>query len=205
MIEMHPLGPVQANCIVLTNQKHALLFDPGAPFMGLDDVLRGKKLVAVVLTHGHFDHIGGLSDIVKRYEVPVYIHEKEVDFLKDRHLNGSDDFGFSVSYEGPVQSFRSGPLTIEDFDLTIYHTPGHTPGSCCIAYEHHLITGDTLFMDSCGRTDLPGGNWKQMEQSLALLAQLPNYQVYPGHGQMTSIDQEKRYNPYLRPFVKETN
>lgn len=195
------LGPVQTNCFVLMDQGYALVIDPGDIFSDLDSVLKdnGCKLEAVLLTHGHFDHIGGLDNLLSRYDVPVYIHTSEVNFLSDPRSNGSASFFMHfISHAKPI-GIEEGTHQIGHFTIQMMHTPGHTIGSSVFLYEDYMFAGDTLFQGSIGRTDLPSGSMMQMRQSLKRLAELDtNYTVFCGHGPNTTLEQEKSWNPYLR-------
>lgn len=148
----------------------------------------GKKVVAILLTHTHFDHCNAVDDFVKKISVPVYVHEKEKG---------------NISKNLKIRETREG-TTIEEAGLKIscLHTPGHTPGSQCFLIDDALFTGDTLFVDSCGRVDLPDSNPDDMRISLGRIAGLPeNIKVFPGHNYGLSpyatIGQQKKSNPYL--------
>ncbi len=195
------LGPVQTNCFVLMDQGYALVIDPGDIFSDLDSVLKdnGCELEAVLLTHGHFDHIGGLDDLLSRYDVPVYIHTSEVSFLSDPKANGSASFFMHFISHAKAIGIEEGTHQIGHFTIKMLHTPGHTIGSSVFLYEDCMFAGDTLFQGSIGRTDLPSGSMMQMRQSLKRLAKLDkNYTICCGHGPNTTLEQEKSWNPYLR-------
>ena len=150
---------------------------------------RGLTLEAILLTHGHFDHVGGVKFLAQRADCPVYIHKEELT-LPESFTDGPLYYTHHYA-EGDA-------LTLAGLELHILHTPGHTPGSVCIACEDTLFSGDTLFMDSCGRTDFPGGDGGQMMRSLKRLADLQgDFQILPGHGPATRLSEERKYNPYL--------
>ncbi len=198
-IQCRALGPVQANCYLVTQDGHALIIDPGDKIVDLSTWLDGNELDAILLTHAHFDHIAGLDSILENYPVPVYLHSSEHSFLQDTKLNASAYFYQRVISYAQPKSLVEGPMHIGTFDLKIDHTPGHSIGSCCIRIGECLFTGDTLFQGSCGRIDLPTGSLEQMEQSLARLKKLPpSLRIYPGHGPDSTMEQEKQWNPYLR-------
>ena len=196
MVTVHvlPLGAYQTNCYLAWGKdgKECIVIDPG---YDTEEVLAyaqnlGKTIAAVLLTHGHFDHVGGVRAIGELTGCPVYLHEAELSMPEawtDGPLYYTHTYG-----EGDV-------LTLAGLQIKVLHTPGHTPGSVCLAVEDYLFSGDTLFQDSCGRTDLPGGNTAVLLRSLKRLAALEqDFNVMPGHGQDTTLFEEKQYNPYLR-------
>ena len=196
-----PLGPVQANCYVVIDDGRALVIDPGDAFDGLEKILKENdaKLEAVLLTHAHFDHIGGLDELLDRYKVDVYLNPKEFEFLSDPCLNSSAAFGMDMTSKARPEPLQDGTQNIGGFEVTAMTLPGHTVGSTVIAIGNDLFTGDVLFQGSVGRTDLASGSWSQMMDSVAKLKKLPDDTVvYPGHGPATTIGQEKRWNPYFR-------
>ena len=194
------LGPVQANCYVVMENGHALLFDPGADF-NIEEVMDKYKISidAIVLTHAHFDHIGGVQSLVNRLHCPVYVHPLEVDFLSNPDLNSSSDFGMHVVCDVKPEFIKEGINLIGTFDLEAIYCPGHSIGSTVFKIGQCLITGDVLFQGSIGRTDLYSGSPEQMQASLQKLKTLKeNYHILPGHGEFSTLDQEKRYNYYLK-------
>lgn len=205
-----PLGPLQTNAYILTNSnKKCLIFDPGGDGQRLNTILRQQGLtpVAVLLTHAHFDHIGAIDDVKANWDVPVYIHEKEKNWLKDPALNGSAYFipGQEIlSKAEPTILPKEGSIEISDFHLELYYTPGHSPGS--VSYYNQelgvVFSGDALFQGSIGRTDLPGGSHEQLLSSIhKKLLTLPEETiVLSGHGPETTIEAEMDSNPFLNGF-----
>ena len=196
LFETFVLGQLQNNCYVLSNKPgHAVIIDPAENGDKFADYLAQKQLQpdAVFLTHSHFDHIGGLTSLVSRTGAPVYLHRDEYAIVP-------------VLSQGRLKvETRDYPEIMDAAGLSfrIYHTPGHSPGSVCIRTEDLLFTGDTLFFGSCGRIDFPGGSWEQMASSLRLLATLDGeISVFPGHGESSRIDTERKYNPYLRKAME---
>lgn len=189
-------SPMAANSYVISKKKgkEIILIDPGEEDIKDHPIIRDKKIIAILLTHGHFDHIEGLNDLLGEKNIPVYIHENDRDMLKDPRKNMSAYFGESFYIDISPNLIKEGNLAIEDFVFEVYHTPGHTKGSVCYRIGSNLFTGDTLFHNSWGRTDLPGGNEEQLVASLAKLYRLKGrLTVYPGHGENTDIEQSIKF------------
>ena len=185
------LGAYQTNCHIISNGSEALVIDPGYEPDTILDALEGLTLKAILLTHGHFDHVGAVKELVAETGCEVYIHAAEAT-LPPMMTAGTLYYTRTYS-EGDTIS------PIPGVELTVLHTPGHTPGSICLLCGQELFAGDTLFAGSCGRVDLPGGNPAQMMQSLGRLASLQaDYRVHPGHGPSTTLSREKQHNPYMR-------
>ena len=188
-----PLGSYQTNCYIAwaDGADTCIVIDPGyEPETVLAETARmGKTIAGILLTHGHFDHVGGVRFLAQRLDCPIYIHEKELT-LPESFTDGP--LVFTRHYaEGDV-------VELAGLSLKVIHTPGHTPGSVCLLCEDMMFAGDTLFMGSCGRTDFPGGDNALMHKSLRRLADLPvDYQVLPGHGPATKLSEERKFNPYL--------
>lgn len=204
-----PLGPLQTNAYVLFNdQKEAVIFDPGGEGKRLNNWLKeeGLKPLAILLTHAHFDHIGAVDDVRNEWKIPVYIHKQEQDWLGDPGKNGSAFFiGNQVVIKDADHLItEEGTLTIGPFSFEILETPGHSPGSVSYYFKELSVvfSGDALFMGSIGRTDLLGGNYQQLMQSIhKKLLELPEETtVACGHGPITTIEQEMNTNPFLSGF-----
>ncbi|MFE8695450.1 MBL fold metallo-hydrolase [Cytobacillus sp. FJAT-53684] len=205
-----PLGPLQTNCYILSKEDNTcLIFDPGEESGKLRRFIEQKQLkpLAIILTHAHFDHIGAVDDTRDEYNIPVYIHEKEADWLLDPALNGSHFFEMGKLVRGkPADHFITDEkeLKVGDFSFQIFETPGHSPGSLSFYFKDAglVISGDALFSGSIGRTDLPGGNQDQLLRSIhEQLLTLPEETiVLPGHGPATTIGQEMDSNPFLNGF-----
>lgn len=190
-IHVLPLGMLQTNCYLLTNGDRCLAIDPGDEPQKVLSFLeaQGLTLEAILLTHGHFDHVGAVKTLAAETDCRVFLCEK------DLALPGAMTAGplYHTDFYG-----EGDQLTLAGLNFEVLHTPGHTPGSVCLRFGQHLFSGDTLFKGSCGRTDFPGSNPADMVQSLLRLALLEDsLKVYPGHGGSTTISEEKRYNPYL--------
>ncbi|XXM73755.1 MBL fold metallo-hydrolase [Lysinibacillus sphaericus] len=204
-----PLGPLQTNCYVLWNDENkCLIVDPGAEGEKLVSWLNENNLkpLAILLTHAHFDHIGAVDTIRDTYDIPVYIDEKESDWLTDPGLNGSGLFGMGQIQAGPPERIitSESTLNIDDFTLRVFKTPGHSPGSLSyyVQSEGIVFAGDTLFMGSIGRSDLPGGSHQELLSSIHdhLLTLPEETEVLPGHGPATSVGNEMDGNPFLNRF-----
>lgn len=199
------VGPVQTNCYILADEttKDAALIDPGdyGTYLVREARKAGCKIRMILLTHGHFDHIGGVKDALQALRtgeegpVPVYVHQADYpvapsSFARHITLNGVENIHFYG--EGDT-------LSLAGHTIHVLSTPGHTEGGVCLLVEDCLFTGDTLFCGSCGRTDFATSSPEAMLLSLRRLAQLPDdYDVYPGHDRATRLSTERQKNPYVR-------
>lgn len=190
-IQKLTLGLYQTNTYILSNDTEAVVIDPGYEPDIILDALEGKELKAILLTHGHFDHVGAVKELVAETGCKVYIHAADLSLPP---MITAGQLYYTHTYaEGDTV------CPIEGAQIAVLHTPGHTPGSVCLLLGDQMFSGDTLFEGSCGRMDLPGGDQLQMHQSLNRLAALrADYHVHPGHGGSTTLAAEKRYNPYMR-------
>ena len=204
--ERFVVGPVGTNCYIARNEENGECFvvDPGACPPELPSHIKraGLSVKAVLLTHGHFDHIMGLDALLKEFSVPVYAHEAEREVLESEQLNSSASMlGQPYSFSGADYVTNRQELRIAGFEILVIYTPGHTIGGCCyyIEKEKALFSGDTLFHGSVGRTNLPTGSMGQLVSSVRdRLFVLPDdTQVYPGHMEETTIGYEKKYNPFI--------
>jgi hydroxyacylglutathione hydrolase len=202
-----PVGMLQCNCSVLGDEqtKEAIVVDPGDEVERIQAVLRqyGLTVKAIVITHGHIDHISGAQKLKVLTGAPVYMNPSDqelVDALDKYAAWLGVPTPEAVEVDTPTKD--GDTLKLNARDLQIIHTPGHTQGSLClyIPSEHKLLAGDTLFKESVGRTDLPGGNTKQLLSSIQtkLLVLPEDTLVTPGHGEATTIGQEKDRNPFLQ-------
>lgn len=198
-ISVLPLGALQTNCYVVADEQagSCAVIDPGDSGSQVAQALEnlGLTLRYILLTHGHFDHVGGVRALHEAAGAPVYLHKNDLTLpasITAGPLTYTDTYA-----EGDV-------LAMDAVTFRVLETPGHTPGSVCLlasqdGAEPALFTGDTLFQASCGRTDFPGGSMEDMAMSLHRLSALDgDFRVYPGHGGETTLEQERRYNPYMR-------
>ena len=189
-----PLGAYQTNCYIIhdDSSKTCCIIDPGYEADTILDKLEelGLAVEAILLTHGHFDHVGAVKDLAAETGCKVYLHEAELSMppqMTAGSLYYTNLYGEGDYVEEAGLSFK------------VLHTPGHTPGSVCLCSENVMFSGDTLFWGSCGRTDLPGGSWSTIRTSLLRLAALSgDYDVYPGHGDATTLSFERKMNPYMQ-------
>lgn len=195
MLKIHTmtLGLYQTNTYIIhdADSKTCCVIDPGYQADAILDELEeaGLELEAILLTHGHFDHVGAVRDLVAETGCRVFIHTADLTlppmftagklYYTDTYAEGSE-------------------LRLAGLSIHVLHTPGHTPGSVCLLAESSLFSGDTLFAGSCGRTDI-GGDWATILSSLNRLKKMEaDFTVFPGHGESTTLAREKRYNPYMR-------
>ena len=192
-IKTLPLGSYQTNCYLVFDDSRdsCVVIDPGfdAQTVLLAANKLGRKIEAIFLTHGHFDHVGAVKEIAADTDCRVYLCP--LDLTMPPQLTAGTLYYTDTYTEGDA-------VTAAGITFRVLHTPGHTQGSVCLLTQGHMFSGDTLFAGSCGRTDLPGGNWDIIRQSLRRLAQLDDHIVHPGHGESTTLAREKMYNPYMR-------
>lgn len=204
-INHYVVGPVQTNCYFVINDetKELIIIDPGANAEQLAERVKqeGGTPVAILLTHGHFDHATAAEALAKEFNIRIYALEEEKETLEDSKLNASWMMGESNVFHADIFLKDEQEIDLAGFHIRILHTPGHTRGGCCyyLPYENVLFSGDTLFCTSVGRSDLPGGSASQLIRSIQeKLMTLPERTtVYPGHNDVTTIENERMYNPYL--------
>ncbi len=194
----YPLGDLATNSYVLINEttREAIAIDVGdnGNFLLLEGFKKDFTLKAVLLTHGHFDHTGGVAELYAK-GIPVYMGEKELDFIKDDSLNLSGFFGFNIKPFEALGVKDGEVLNLCGFEIQAILTPGHTKGSITYKVEDNLFCGDVLFDGSFGRVDFPTGDVKQLVKSAKKLFEYKNHTLYSGHGNTTTTDKEKDTNP----------
>ncbi len=199
-------GAFEEICYLIWNtQNQALIFDPGHDADLIAQILEKQHLnvAAYICTHGHADHINALADLHEKYPAPIAMHSNDLKWAFE-DVNQIPPH-YPVPKRPKVEEFQylksSTDWTFSNLHFQCIETPGHTPGSCCILFPESkiMITGDTLFKGSCGRTDLPGGDALQLKESLQQLKQLPDdIRVYPGHGPDTTIGLERMTNYFMQ-------
>lgn len=199
-----PVGDLLANCYIIeTENKNALAIDPGSDFQKIKNFLddHGLSLKKILLTHGHYDHIGAAGEAADVYGAEIYVHEEDAPMLTSRIKSLADAIGAGQFNEiSEFITIKSGDvISVDKNNFEVIHTPGHTPGGVCYKCGNALFTGDTLFKLSMGRTDFPGGNMGEMFESLQKIARLEGeYDVYPGHNETSTLSYERKNNPYLK-------
>ncbi len=198
------LGQLGTNCYIVAKENEALIIDPGAEANRVIDYLKQNELnpIVILLTHGHFDHIGAVDVLRDHYKIPVLIHPTEKEWLMNPELNSSSGFPLGeVIMKQPDELIELGEAEYGQFKFEIIHTPGHSPGGVSFIFEHEetIISGDCLFNGGIGRSDLVGGDQAVLISSIRQLYKLPDhYRVLPGHGPDTTIGSEKKHNPFVR-------
>lgn len=199
------VGSVCTNCYLLVNHKtgELLVVDPGDQAQLIEKQIEktGAKPVAVLLTHGHFDHAGAAEELADKYQISIYAYEAEKETLEDPGLNLCGMIGEHKVYHADIFVKDEEVLKLAGFSIRVFFTPGHTIGGCCyyIADEKILFSGDTLFQESVGRTDFPRGSASDLIRAIReKLMPLPDdVTVYTGHDESTLIGYERMHNPYL--------
>lgn len=195
MIHKITVGPLQTNCYIIYDEKtlQGMVVDPGWEDNQIIDYIEQNniKIEKIYLTHCHFDHISGVSWLKTYYNVPVIAFYKEVEGLNDKEINLSLYMtGSELSVSCDKQVFENDEIEVGNIVFKVIHTPGHTSGSSCVYDGENLLSGDTIFADTCGRTDLPTANQQQMFESVEKLLNLPpQTKVYPGHGNETTLEE----------------
>ena len=203
-ISIMPVGLLGTNCYLLISDKNSCaVIDPGAQPEKIAKVIKDKGLTPryILLTHGHHDHIGGVKKLLAAFEMPLYIGQGDGELLTDDQKNraalrypNTDEYTINGA-----QLLEDGQeLTLDELTIKVIATPGHTRGGVCFLCKDVIFSGDTLFRDDIGRCDLYGGDYDVMLESLQKLAALPgDYTVYPGHGENTTLEYERKNNRYI--------
>ena len=195
MLQVHTLtlGLYQTNCYIVHKEgsQQCLVIDPGYEANTILNrvALLGLEIQAILLTHGHFDHVGAVRQIAADTDCKVYLQEQELTLP-------------NAMTDGPLYHtdlYPAGKFTAAGLDITVLHTPGHTPGSGCLLIADAMFSGDTLFAGSMGRCDFPGSSIFDMRKSMKKLYNLAgDYRVFPGHAEASTLEYERKTNPYLR-------
>ncbi len=196
-IKTIPVGQLETNCYVVVNEETlaCVVIDPGDESNTIMDYIESNRLKceAILLTHGHFDHVGAVNEILEQTGCALYINPRD-----EGYEVGKSGVKFKMPEGGKY--YDDGDVIVEaGLEFKVLATPGHTPGSVCLICGDALFTGDTLFRGSCGRTDLPGGSMREEMRSLKKICELEgDYEVYPGHMDSSSLERERRFNHYCR-------
>ena len=205
-----PVGSLQTNCYLVIDEISGKGFvaDPGDNAEKILDAVARENVDVeyVILTHAHFDHILAAREVVEKCSAKLVVCDNEVPALSDPELACYRAFGLPefnpLIHDIAVSD--GDELYVGELKLEFLNTPGHTKGSMCIIAENAIFSGDTLFADSCGRCDFPGGDWREMLLSLKRLAELDDdYEVYSGHGESTTLEVERKFNPYVREAMRQ--
>jgi hydroxyacylglutathione hydrolase len=201
------LGDIIANCYILCDDEtgESAVIDPGIYSPELERAVSAGKIKYILITHGHFDHIMGAAELKRHTGAEIAVHRLDAPALSDRVLSLYEDFAHMLGDIRPDPAYADimlsdgDELTLGGLRVRVMHTPGHTPGGVCYIAGDTIFSGDTLFEGSIGRTDFPGGSADDMMLSLQRLSGLKgDYRVLSGHGGETSLDRERRSNPYMR-------
>lgn len=195
------LGQMAANCYIIENGKQSIVIDPGAEGWKLVSYLESHNLhvAYVLLTHGHFDHIGAIDLLKQKYDCQVYIHENDYDMVYNDQINLSAYYQ-PLKIQTEVIRVKNH-LILDEFKITFINLPGHTKGSCFVVFDDYEIvfSGDVLFKNSIGRYDFPTSSLEDTKNTLKKIYQMDtNYQIYPGHGEDTTLFAEKSNNPFFK-------
>lgn len=201
------LGALQTNCYIVGDDDccQCAVIDPAADASSIIAAASemGCEIKKILLTHSHFDHFEALNELYNKTGAQVLVSADDKPGLSYPQLNLSSSFGFgTLIFQGEVTAFHDGDsITVGNVILEVMSTPGHTPGSVCFILHDSktIFSGDTVFAESIGRTDFPGGSFEAIIHSLnAVLAMDKDYKIMPGHGPVTTVEKESKYNPYYR-------
>jgi glyoxylase-like metal-dependent hydrolase (beta-lactamase superfamily II) len=199
-IKTFKIGAFETNTYLITKGERAVLVDPGLDLISVIDEIKKYYIEAILITHGHIDHIDGCGLV----DAPIYVGNTDLINFKDLSRSLYKMTGTKPSYD--VSKLKligvndNEVITLETFTFKVLHTPGHTEGSCCYVYYNNLFSGDTLFNQSIGRVDFPTGSMRKMKESLQKIVTTcsDDVIVYPGHDSKTTIKDEKKHNMYLK-------
>ncbi|NPA33082.1 MAG: MBL fold metallo-hydrolase [Aquificae bacterium] len=210
IVKVLPVGPLSVNTSIIVDPKtrSALVVDPGAQADAILNELKGLNPVGIFATHGHIDHVGQVAKLKEELNVPFIMHKNDEFLLTNELWEGFSSYIGALPPPPPDVHVREGDkIRVGELELTVLHTPGHTPGSCCLYSQKHglLVAGDLLFRGSVGRWDLPGGDLHQLKKSVKrVLTELPpDTLVVCGHYDETTIENERLFNPLARELLRE--
>ena len=199
------VGPLEVNCYIIgcEDTEEAAIIDPGDNADEIISILEkeGLKPKFIINTHAHFDHIGGVKTIQDHFDIDFFLHKDDL-FLVDNANEQATAFGLKPIPKPEVNKYVNNgeKISLGNMSVTVIHTPGHSPGCVCYYLDNKVFVGDTLFASSIGRTDLPGGSYETLINSIKekLFPLGDGTIVYPGHGPSTTIENEKKNNPFLK-------
>ncbi len=209
-IKTIPVGMLEENCYIISTQNNnAVAIDCGAEAEKIMRYLENEKLTLkkILLTHGHFDHIGAVAEIVAKTNATVYIHSLDSEMLSDNTLNLALTIGAKVKSVDEFVEIKDGDIITQDeFEFKVLHTSGHTKGGVCYICENSIFSGDTLFKGEVGRTDFPGGSFPEILASVQKIARLEgDFDVYSGHGESSTLERERNQNMYIKGNYNDTD
>lgn len=197
-------GYAQTNTYFLSKGNKMIVIDPCIEVnnnpSALYEKIEGKDVIAILITHAHYDHITGIDALVEKTSAKVYAYKEEITWFKDNVLNLANMFPEPLDIKSNIIPIEFGTLNFDDFNFEVLATPGHTKGSISYKIDNHIFDGDFIFMNSVGRTDLYSGNSHQMKKSLKeFVAEYKEQDIhlYPGHGPATTLKREIKNNPYI--------
>jgi glyoxylase-like metal-dependent hydrolase (beta-lactamase superfamily II) len=202
------VGPLEVNCYVICCRQtgEAAVIDPGADSARIIQRIetRGWRPVMILNTHGHIDHVSANADIADHFKIPVILHADDAFLLEAEDLFGLAPILKARPSPSPARLLNDGDrVELGELEIEVLHTPGHTPGGCCLLLDSICFSGDTVFSGSIGRTDLPGGDYDTLMESIRdkILPLDDDIELLPGHGPETSVGQERELNPFLRELL----
>lgn len=209
MVRAFSVGPLSVNCSLVVDEstKKALVIDPGADVEKTIKELQGFEIIGILATHGHIDHVGKVKTLKEKFNVPFYMHRNDINLINDPIWKSFDSYiGAELPCPEPDIFIEEGEsIQVGETFLKVFHTPGHTSGSCCFYEEREkiLIAGDLLFKEGVGRWDLPGGNLEELTNSLRrIFSELDDeVKVITGHYSFTTIGHERKFNAYIRGLL----
>ena len=199
-IKIFTIGAFETNTYLITKGNNAVLVDPGLDLISIIDEIKKYHIEAILITHGHIDHIDGCGLV----DAPIYVGKADLVNFTDLSRSLYKMTGIKPKYDASKLKLigvdDNEVITLENFSFKVLHTPGHTDGSCCFLYYKNLFSGDTLFNGSIGRVDFPTGSVRKMKESLQKIVETcgDDITVYPGHDAKTTIKEEKKHNMYLK-------
>lgn len=198
-IKTIPVGAFRANCYLLIDNGNILVIDPGAGFKKINEKILeipNHNVVGILLTHGHFDHIGAVDSLYKTYKCPVFASEDDEKMIRNEQYNNLGEY--TATAKCPINWLTADNFSVGGFDIKVLYTPGHSNGSVMFIIDNNLFSGDTIFKLSVGRTDLYGGSDIKLYNSLQQLKYLDKDMIiYPGHDEITTVGFELANNPFL--------